>query len=231
MRILLIEDDKALCHSLSLLLKQQGFSVTVCHDGEEGLFYLLENSHDLVLLDRMLPSLDGLEVLRRARQKQCAVPVIFLTALGALEERITGLDCGADDYIIKPFSFEELMARIRCICRRPPRLTQPDFLTFGDLNYNSDQNLLKCGAKSCSLSKREGELFTLFLKNPEQILTRSTLLLRVWGPDAEIEEGNLDNYIHFLRRRLKAVASKVLLQTVRGIGYRLVDPTSEQKES
>ncbi len=119
MRILLIEDDLALCRSLSLMLQQEGFSVTVSNDGEEGLFYILENAHDLVLLDRMLPELDGLEVLRQARKKHITVPIIFLTALGTLNERITGLDCGADDYIVKPFAFEELMARIRCICRRP----------------------------------------------------------------------------------------------------------------
>lgn len=224
MRILLIEDDAELCLSLSLLLEQQGFSVTVCQDGEEGLFYLLENSHDVVLLDRMLPGMDGLEVLRRARKEHCTVPVLFLTALGSLNERITGLDCGADDYIVKPFAFEELMARIRCICRRPVRLTQPDLLRFGDLIYDTEQNPLSCGSKSCSLSRREGDLFALFLRNPGQTLPRTTILMRVWGPETEIEEGNLDNYIHFFRRRLKAVNSRVQLSTVRGVGYRLIDP-------
>ena len=119
MRILLVEDDVELCRSLSLLLEQQHFSVTSCHDGEEGLFYILENGHDLVLLDRMLPGLDGLEVLRQARAAHCTTPILFLTALGSLEDRVTGLDLGADDYLVKPFAFEELMARIRCICRRP----------------------------------------------------------------------------------------------------------------
>ncbi len=223
MRILLIEDDTALCRSLELLLKQQGFSVTVCNDGEEGLFYIMENSHDLVLLDRMLPGLSGMEVLQRARAKGCAVPVIFLTALGSLEERITGLDCGADDYIIKPFAFEELMARIRCISRRPQNFTATNLLVWGDLSYHLQQNLLTCGQSSCTLSRREGELLTLFLKNPDQTLPRSTILSRVWGPEAEIESGNLDNYIHFLRRRLKSVGSRLKLTTVRGIGYRLTD--------
>lgn len=114
MRILLIEDDTALCRSLGLSLKQQGFTVTVCHDGEEGLFHILENGHDLILLDRMLPGMDGAKVLQQARARGCMTPVIFLTAISSLEERITGLDLGADDYITKPFAFEELMARIRC---------------------------------------------------------------------------------------------------------------------
>lgn len=223
MRILLIEDDISLCRSLSLMLEQQGFSVTIAGDGEEGLFYILENSHDLVLLDRMLPGLDGLEVLKRARKEHAAVPIIFLTALGTLDERITGLDCGADDYIVKPFAFEELMARIRCICRRPQRLTETSLLTYGDLSYDPEQNLLSCGKQSCTLSRRENDLLSLFLKNTGQTIPRSAILMRVWGPEAEIEEGNLDNYIHFLRRRLKAVGSQVQLKTVRGVGYRLTE--------
>ena len=161
MRILLIEDDVSLCRSVRLSLEQQGFKVTVCHDGEEGLFYILENAHDLVLLDRMLPGMSGTQVLQKARQQHCTVPVIFLTALGSLEERITGLDCGADDYIVKPFALEELMARIRCVCRRPPRLNETNRLSFGDLTFDSDQSLLSCGTKNCTLSRREGELLAL----------------------------------------------------------------------
>ncbi len=219
MRILLIEDDKELCRSLRSMLEQQGFDVTVSHDGEEGLFYLLENAHDLVLLDRMLPEMDGMEVLRLARKQHVTVPVIFLTALGSLDERIDGLDCGADDYIVKPFAFEELMARIRCVSRRPQRLAGPQGLAFGDLTYHPEQNLLQCKDRSCTLSRREGDLFLLFLQNTGQTIPRATILLRVWGPDAEIEEGNLDNYIHFLRRRLHSVGSAVELRTVRGVGY------------
>lgn len=221
MRILLIEDDVSLCRSVRLSLEQQGFKVTVCHDGEEGLFYILENAHDLVLLDRMLPGMSGTQVLQKARQQHCTVPVIFLTALGSLEERITGLDCGADDYIVKPFALEELMARIRCVCRRPPRLNETNRLSFGDLTFDSGQSLLSCGTKNCTLSRREGELLALFLKNARQTLPRSVILTRVWGMDAEVESGNLDNYIYFLRRRLKSVDSQVQLKTIRGIGYQL----------
>lgn len=221
MRILLIEDDRELCLSLRSMLEQQGFEVTVSHDGEEGLFYLLENAHDLVLLDRMLPEMDGMEVLRQARRQQVTVPVIFLTALGSLDERITGLDCGADDYIVKPFAFGELMARIRCICRRPQRLNEADRLTFGDLTYHPRQNLLQCKGHTCTLSRREGDLLTLFLQNTGQTIPRATILMRVWGPEADVENGNLDNYIHFLRRRLHTVGSTVELKTVRGVGYLL----------
>lgn len=221
MRILLIEDDTSLCRSLALQLEQQGFHVTVCNDGEEGLFLMKENAHDLVLLDRMLPGMDGVSVLKNARNAGINVPVLFVTALGSLQERITGLDCGADDYIIKPFAFEELLARIRCICRRPRELTSVSMLSYGDVSYDPEQNHLCCLDAFCTLSRREGELISLFLQHPEQTIPRSTILLRVWGPDAEIESGNLDNYIHFLRRRLKSVKSTLQLKTARGIGYRL----------
>lgn len=223
MRLLLIEDDVSLCRSLELSLGQQGFEVTVCHDGEEGLFYLLENAHDLVLLDRMLPGMDGMELLAEARREGCTAPVIFLTAMGELEDRIQGLDAGADDYLAKPFAFEELMARIRCVCRRPKRLNLSRQLSWGDVIYDPQEYLLTRAPKSCTLSRREGDLLTLFLQNPDQVLPRSTILMRVWGPDAEVESGNLDNYIHFLRRRLKSVDSHLELKTVRGIGYRLAN--------
>ena len=227
MRILLIEDDRSLCRSLSLSLEQQGFQVTVCNDGEEGLFYLMENAHDLVLLDRMLPEMDGMEVLRLAREKGCTVPIIFLTALGSLDDRVAGLDCGADDYIIKPFAFQELMARIRCVCRRPGPFRSSETLSWGDITYEPEEYLLTRRKMSCTLSRREGELMALFLQNPGQTLLRTTILARVWGPDAEVESGNLDNYIHFLRRRLRALQSRLELETARGIGYRLTDPDAD----
>lgn len=227
MRILLIEDDEILCQSLSLQLERQNISVDLCHNGEDGLFRIRELIHDLILLDRMLPGLDGLQVLTAMRAERIATPVIFLTALGSLQERVTGLDCGADDYIIKPFAFEELMARIRCIVRRPRELSSGSLLFFGDLSWNREQNLLTCGPHTCTLSRREGELMEFFLSHPDQTLPRATLLLRIWGPDSEIESGNLDNYIHFLRRRLKSVHSSLKLTTVRGVGYRLEHASQE----
>lgn len=223
MRILIIEDDKSLAETLRFQLERSGFETDVCHDGEEGLHFIEQQCHDLILLDRMLPHLDGISVLKITREKNISTPIIFVTALGALNDKITGLDCGADDYLVKPFDFEELLARMRCILRRPPKWEGSRPLEYGDLSYDSEQKKLYCNSLDCSLSAREGNLLELFLRNPGQTLPRTLILSKVWGADAEIEEGNLDNYIYFLRRRLKSVKSSVSLKTIRGVGYQLED--------
>lgn len=221
MRILVVEDDAELAKAVKFRLEKEDFIVDVCHDGEEGLYYMQENIHDLVILDRMLPSLDGASVLKAARKSHISTPVIFLTALGELNDKVTGLECGADDYMVKPFAFEELLARIRCIMRRPGKWDDSDLLKLGDISFDPETNRLFKDSKECTLSKREGALLEVFLRNPGQTLPRAVLLSRVWGLDSDVEEGNLDNYIHFLRRRLKAVESTLSLKTIRGIGYQM----------
>lgn len=221
MRILLIEDDESLCETIPFQLRQEGFLVDVSMDGEEGLQLIRECIHDLVLLDRMLPGLDGMEVLRRTRRERIATPVILLTALGQVQDRTLGLNTGADDYIVKPFAFEELLARIRCVLRRPAALQDADMLAFGDITYEPRTLSLRRGDATTVLSKRLGDLLELFLRNPGQTLPRETILLRVWGMDSDVEDGNLDNYTYFLRRSLRKVGSRLQLTTVRGVGYRL----------
>ena len=221
MRILIIEDDKDLAQLTKLALEKENFTVDMCLDGAEGLYYMRENMYDLVLLDRMLPSMDGISVLKALRREKIFTPVIFLTALSSLQDKITGLDCGADDYMVKPFAFEELMARIRCLSRRPQKWEGSSVISLGDISFDPDQKKLFCHTKECSLSKKEGALMEIFLRNPGQILPRQTLLSRVWGPDSEVEDGNLDNYIYFLRRRLRSVDSRLELKAVRGVGYQL----------
>ena len=221
MKILMIEDDRDLCETVSFRLEQEGFDVDVCHDGEEGLYYMQESIHDLVILDRMLPHMDGVTLLREARSRQIKTPVIFLTALGELNDRVTGLNCGADDYLVKPFAFEELLARIRCLLRRPGTYDASHVLKLGDISFDPDTRRLAGNGRECTLSNREGDLLGVFLRNPGQTLTRALLLTRVWGLESDVEEGNLDNYIHFLRRRLKTVGSSLVLKTVRGVGYQL----------
>ena len=222
MNILMIEDDKELCEAVSFRLEQEGFSVTACHDGEEGLYYMQESPFDLVILDRMLPHMNGIEVLKEARSRQIRTPILMLTALGELNDRLTGLNGGADDYMVKPFAFEELLARIRCLLRRPAVYQDSvKSISLGDVSFVPETRTLSSREKTCTLSSREGELMEVFLRNPGQTLPRQLLLSRVWGLEADVEEGNLDNYIHFLRRRLKTVESTLQIRTVRGIGYQL----------
>lgn len=221
MRILLVEDDKKLNQSLAFQLEAEGFMTDSCRDGEEALYYIEEHIHDLILLDRMLPRVSGTEVLQKMRKDGNQTPVILITALGTLDDKVTGLDLGADDYLVKPFAFEELMARIRCVTRRPRKMQLGEQLSLKDLTFHMEEKTLTGPDGSCSLSGREGMLLETFLRNPGQTLSRTILLSKVWGMDSDVEEGNLDNYIHFLRRRLKTVGSPVRIQTVRGIGYRL----------
>lgn len=221
MRILLAEDDEKLNSSLAFQLEKEGFSVDTCTDGEEALYYIEQNIHDLVLLDRMLPYLSGTDVLQKMRKNNNQTPVILITALGTLDDKVTGLDLGADDYLVKPFAFQELMARIRCVTRRPRKMELTTQLTFGDIVYHPEENTLTCKSSSCGMSKREGDLLEVFLRNPGHPLSRTLLLTKVWGLDSDVENGNLDNYIHFLRRRLKTVGSGVSIRTIRSVGYQM----------
>lgn len=223
MKILLVEDDETLCQTIPFQLRQEGFTVDVAVNGEDGLQFARAQLHDLILLDRMLPGLDGMEILRIMRWEHIQTPVIFLTALGQLHDRTNGLNSGADDYIVKPFAFEELLARIRCVLRRPAVLQPSQIFSFGDIQYTPHTLTLARSETSTVLSKRLGDLLELFLRNPGQVLLRETILLRVWGVDTDVEDGNLDNYAYFLRRSLRKVGSTVQLTTVRGVGYRLED--------
>lgn len=221
MRILIIEDDVQLCRSLSYRLKKEGIQTDVCHDGELGLETARTGIYDLILLDRMLPGLSGTAVLKQLRKEGFAAPVILVTALGEIRERVEGLDSGADDYLVKPIAFEELMARIRSISRRPQNWDPDPVICFHDLSLNTQTKVLTCRDTSCNLTKTEGELLEMFLRNPGKVLARQFILVKVWGIDTEIEDGNLDNYIHFLRRRLSSVKSSLSIKTIRGIGYLL----------
>lgn len=224
MRILLIEDDRNLCDTLSFQLSKEQHEIDICHDGRDGLDLFVQDAYDLVLLDRMLPTMNGLLVLKKARDAGVRTPVILITALGELYDRIEGLDMGADDYMVKPFAFEELLARIRSLGRRSGKWEAHEALSFGDISYDSGMRELTGPAGSLLLSGREGRLLEVFLREPDTVLRRMVLLSRVWGADAAVEESNLDTYIHFLRKRLDTVGSALALSTLRGVGYRLENP-------
>lgn len=223
MRILLAEDDEQLNKTLCFQLGSKGFSVDSCFDGEEAFYYGEQNIYDVILLDRMLPYKEGTEVLTSLRERGISTPVILITALGTLSDKVTGLDLGADDYLVKPFAFEELLARIRCVTRRPHTITGDELISVSDISLDINECRLSGPGGECSLSKREAALLEAFLRRKDQSLSRSLLLLKVWGPDSDVEEGNLDNYIHFLRRRLRTVNSRVEIKTIRGIGYCLLE--------
>lgn len=222
MRILIIEDDTEQCTLLQFQLEKEGYAADICTDGDDAEYYISRNAYDIIILDRMLPHKDGLTILNEMRDAGNDTPVIMVTALGELDDRISGLDSGADDYIVKPYEFKELMAHIRCRLRRPSNIESADELKFGDISYNSCEKTISGPNGTSTLSNKESELIELFMRNPNQTLSRQVILARIWGADYEIEDGNLDNYIYFVRRRLKNTGSSASVKTMRGVGYRLV---------
>lgn len=224
MRILMVEDDKDLCAAVLQQLRSNGYEADACHDGEDGLYYLEQGIYDVCLLDRMLPGLDGLSLLYSARAKGIATPVLMLTAMGRIGDRVDGLDAGADDYLTKPFDMRELLARVRALARRPGTSEPDGMKQYGDITMDTAQLILNGPKGQCTLSKKEAELLAALMANGGQTVTRQTLLGKVWGPDAEVEEAILDSYIHFVRRRLRTVGAAVAVLTVRGLGYRLEVP-------
>ena len=222
MRILIVEDDADLCGLIQGRLLREGYTADICHDGSDALYYIEQNVYDLILLDRMLPGLSGTEILKFMRKVNIQAHVIITTALNGIGDRVEGLDAGADDYLVKPYDTDELLARIRAVSRRPAKLDTKS-LIYKDIEFDLTNSTLNGPAGFRELSGKEAALMEIFIKSPNQVLKRRMLLAKVWGPDACIEDGNLDNYIHFLRRRLTAVNSTVIIKTSRGIGYSLAD--------
>lgn len=223
-RILLIEDDEGIVRFLRRALSYEGYTVDVATDGETGLEMALQNPPDLVILDWMLPGMDGLEVLRRLRAHG-QWPVLMLTAKDAIQDRVEGLDMGADDYLTKPFNLDELLARIRALLRRTQTSEAPEVLRFADLELDTGTRQARRGDRIIDLSAREYELLELFMKHPRQVLTRPQIYSEVWGYDFSGESNILEVYIRYLRRKLEARGEPRLLHTVRGVGYVLREET------
>ena len=219
MRILIVEDNPAQLELLTKLLEEEDFQVTACADGMTGLYELDTGAYDLAVLDRLLPELDGVSLLRRHREAGGYTPVIMLTALSTLGDRVSGLDAGADDYLAKPFAPEELLARVRALLRRPAAVRSTGFRQ-GDVELFRQKGRLKGPAGECTVSGREAALIYMFLSNPGTVLSRENILVRIWGQDTEVEERNIDNFVYLIRRRLSNVGSSITIHTVRGCGYR-----------
>lgn len=217
-RILVIEDDTSLNSLICEVLQNEGYTVDTCIDGEEGLSYILTNSHDLVIMDLMLPSLDGISLMKTVRKAGIAIPVIMSTALGMTDDRINGLDAGADDYIVKPYDIRELLARVRALCRRSIALRN-ELLEFGDIVLHTEELKLVGQLGESNLAKREADMFGIFFENPNRVLTRDYLYNHIWGFDADVEYATLDIYIHFIRRHLRMVSNLVVVTTIRKSGY------------
>ena len=221
MRVLIVEDEQRLAATLQDLLTINNYTSDVCHDGESGLDNALSGIYDLVILDVMLPRLDGFTLLRRLREQGSTTPVLMLTARSDVSDRVEGLDCGADYYLTKPFDPKELLACIRALQRRSPELKKNDILSFGDLTLSKDSFTLACGERSIHLSRKEFDLCELFMRNHAQVITKETILLRIWGYESGAEDNNVEVYISFLRRKLKHLRSGVTIRTIRMVGYRL----------
>ena len=221
MRILIIEDDSELADALKLQLEHAGYQIDCCFDGKDALYYAMQPVYDLIVLDRLLPSMDGLSILKTLREHGNQTPVILETAVDAVPERISGLDAGADDYIVKPYDVRELLARIRALTRSPANIEKRQSLIYEDLELMSADLELRCGEKKQVISRHEADLLECFLKSPEQTLTRPVIYNRIWGPDGDVEMGNLDTYIYYLRKCLKTLKSDTHIKTVHGVGYRL----------
>lgn len=221
MRILLIEDDKTLCDTLKISLTKAGYETDACHNGADGLLYACSQVYDCLIIDRMLPGMDGLTLLQALRRRGLHTPAIFSTALDELHDRIDGLDAGADDYLVKPYAVEELLARIRAVTRRPGRLEKDNSLEFAGMVLAPEQHEVRYGKVLLTLSKKETALLEYFMRNPGRTLNREAIISYIWGAYSEVEDGNLDNYVYFLRRRFRSLNAPVKLTTVHGVGYRL----------
>ena len=219
-RILVIEDDPQIADLLRRGLIYEDYAVEVTADGETGLSAARDRPPDLVLLDLMLPGIDGLTVCKRLRSAS-DVPILILTAKEAVPDRVAGLDAGADDYLVKPFNFDELLARIRALLRRRQPATSQEELRFADLTLNPSTHEVFRGSRHIDLTAREFELLTLFMQHPRQVLTRDVIYDRIWDYDFGGESNIIEVYIRYLRTKLEAGGEPRLIQTVRGVGYAL----------
>ncbi len=220
MRLLIVEDEKRLADTLRQLLHRQGYTADVSYDGVSGLDNAMSGIYDLVILDVMLPGMNGFQVAQKLRQGGIVVPVLMLTAKSGLTDRIHGLDCGADYYLTKPFEAEELLACIRTLLRRAGgALQESDTLTWGDLSLERGTFTLVCGGRDVRLSRREYDLMELLMRNGTQVVTKEQMLVKVWGYDSQAEDNNAEVYISFLRRKLSHLHSCVKIKTLRMLGY------------
>lgn len=220
MRLLVIEDERKIARVITESLKREKYAVDAAYDGEEGFNLAGSQPYDLLIVDRMLPGLEGTEIVKKLRENGKNMPILFLTALSTTEDKTLGLDVGADDYLTKPFAIDELLARVRALLRRPP-IQQPDILKIDDLKIDKQQQTVTRAGKTIDLTSKEYALLEYLMLHPNQILSKETLIDHVWDFDADILPNNVEAYIKNLRQKIDKPFKKQLIKTVRGFGYRI----------
>lgn len=219
MRILIVEDELPLAEALTQILRKNNYTVDAVNDGESGLDNALTNIYDLIVLDIMLPKMDGITILKTIRKEEISTPVILLTARGEISDKVLGLDSGADDYLAKPFASEELLARMRAMSRRKGEVLQDNSLKFGDLQLNTSTLKLSKDNKEIKLILKESQLLELLIMRKNLASSKELIIEKLWGFDSEVEHNHVEVYISFLRKKLTYLSSKVTINTVRGVGY------------
>jgi len=219
LRILLVEDEKRLAEALAQILKNQGYIVDVAGDGAIGLDMAETDIYGVIILDRALPNIEGVEILKRLREKGISTPVIFLTAKDTVSNRVEGLDAGADDYLVKPFHKDELLARVRALSRRSENLQTSETLCVASLSLDMRLSEVSIGTDKIKLTITEAQLLELLMRNRGQVLSKEQILDRIWGFDKDVEIKNVELYIFYLRKKLPLENSGVVIHTVRGVGY------------
>lgn len=219
MRILIVEDEVHLAEALTQILRKNNYTVDTAYDGESGLDNALSDIYDLIVLDIMLPKMDGISVLRNIREEGLSTPVILLTAKGEISDKVAGLDSGADDYLAKPFATEELLARIRALSRRRGEVIVDNSLKFGDIELNPSTLKLSRGSKEVKLILKESELLELLISRKNVATSKELIIEKLWGFDSDVEYNHVEVYISFLRKKLSFLNSDVKINTVRGVGY------------
>lgn len=226
MQVLIVEDDIRLAQALGQILEENHYQVDLVHDGDQGLAYAESGSYDVIILDVMLPRKSGLEVVAELRRANVATPVLMLTARTTVQDKITGLDSGADDYMTKPFSPAELLAHLRALTRRQGQVVF-EKIDFGDISLNLESHDLSYGSKSINLSYKEFSIANILISSKGQIVSKDMLISKVWGVESSAVDNNVEAYISFLRKKLKFLGSNTQIETVRKVGYRLESSSND----